>query len=98
METEFKNDDLRQLYTDLGFTGGFSVAIVKAYRKRMQLIVNANDERDIRKIKSNHYEKLKGNRDHQHSVRLNDKMRLIFEIKPNTPKNIIVVGSIENYH
>jgi proteic killer suppression protein len=64
----------------------------------MQVIRSAPDERTFYKLKSLHFEKLKGNRDHQRSMRLNTQWRLIVEIKPDQPKNIVIVMSIEDYH
>ncbi len=98
METEFKSEELDKLETDKDFTGGYAREIVKAFRKRMQAIRAAVDERDLYAVKGNHFEKLKGDRAHQHSLRLNDKMRLIVEIATASPKNKIIVIDIENYH
>ena len=98
METEFKNKDLDRLETDAEFTAGYEKAIVKAYRKRMQAIRAALDERDLYAVKGNHFEKLKGDRSHQRSLRLNEKMRLIIEIREGKPKNTVIVVNIENYH
>jgi toxin HigB-1 len=75
-----------------------SLFIVKAYRKRIQIIQAATDERDLYAIKGNRFEKLKGDRSHQCSLRLNDKMRLIVEIAEGSPENKIIVIAIENYH
>lgn len=98
MEIEYKNPNLDRLETDVDFTAGFSQEIVRAFRKRVQLIRAALDERDLYAIRGNRFEKLKGNRAHQHSMRLNDQWRLIIEIKQASPKNIIVVIDIEDYH
>jgi proteic killer suppression protein len=98
METEFENEDLDMLETDLQFTGGYQPAIVKAFRKRMQVIRAAKDERDLYAMKGYHFEKLKGDRSHQHSLRLNAQMRLIVEIRRGNPKNKLVVINIEDYH
>ncbi len=98
METEFRDDDLDRLETDAAFNAGYAKDLVKAYRKRMQAIRAAIDERDLRAVKGNHFEKLQGDRSHQHSLRLNDKWRLIVEIKSGNPKNTIVVVGIEDYH
>lgn len=58
----------------------------------------AEDERTLRNWKSLHYEKLKGDREGQRSVRLNDQYRLIFLLDADTsPPKIIVLG-IEDYH
>jgi len=98
MDIEFKTKELDKLETDSTFTAGFAREIIKAYRKRIQSIRAAQDERDLRAVKGNHFEKLQGARAHQHSLKLNDKMRLIVEIKKATSENILVIMGIENYH
>ena len=98
MEIEYRNPDLDRLETDSEFTAGFSRDLVKAFRKRIQAIRAAVDERDLHAIRGNRFEKLKGSRAHQYSMRLNDQWRLILEIKQASPKNIIIVIDIEDYH
>ena len=97
-EVSFEDATFERLERDTKFNAGYSEAVVKAFRKRMWTIRNAVDERDLREMKSAHFEKLKGNRDHQHSMRLNDQWRLILEIEgKGTNKRLIIVG-IEDYH
>lgn len=98
MEIEFKDEDLDRLEIDAGFTAGYAKGVIKAYRKRIWAIRSADDERDLYGVKGNHFEKLKGKRAHQYSLRVNDKWRLIVEIKSGNPKNTIVVVGIEDYH
>ena len=75
-----------------------SEAVTAAFRKRMQLIRAANDERDFYAMRSLRFEKLQGNRSHQHSMRLNDQFRLIVEYEGfGRDKTIVIVG-IEDYH
>ena len=98
MEVEFADETLERLYSELAFNAGFAEAIVNAYRKRMQFILAAPDERAFYAMKSLHFEKLQGKRSHQRSMRLNDQWRLVLEIKRSRPKNIVVVVGIEDYH
>ena len=98
MEIKFKTAELDRLETEKDYTAGFPPGVVKAYRKRIWSIRAAVDERDLYSVKGNHFEKLKGNRAHQHSLRLNDQMRLIAEIERGTPKNTIIIIGIEDYH
>jgi toxin HigB-1 len=98
MEIEFRNPDLDRLETDATFTAGFSIDLVRAFRKRIQIIRASVDERDLYAVRGNHFEKLKGKRAHQYSMRLNDQWRLIIEIKRAMPKNIILIINIEDYH
>ena len=77
---------------------GFAREVVRAYRKLMQAIRSAPDERTFYAMKSLHFEKLKGDREHQRSMRLNKQWRLILEIRPSQPKHIVVIIGIEDYH
>lgn len=98
MEVTFDDDDLDRLETDPNYTMGLPVGIVKAYRKRLQFIRAAPDERDFYGLKSLHFEKLEGQRQHQRSMRLNDKLRLILEFEgEGRDKQVRIVG-IEDYH
>lgn len=98
MEVEFADDSLDQLETSPRFTGGFAAAVISAFRRRMQLIRSAPDERDFYALKALHFEKLKGKRGHQFSMRLNDQWRLILELKGKSPNKMVVIVSIEDYH
>ena len=98
MRVRHADRDLESLEADPGFRSEFSENIVKAFRKRMQFIRSARDERDLYALKSNRFEKLKGGRSHQHSIRLNDQMRLILEFEGEAPNKVLVVIAIEDYH
>ncbi len=98
MEIEFEDKVFAQLEMDTTFDGGYSKAIVRAFRKRIQLIRSATDERDFRSMKSIHFEKLRGKRSGEYSMRLNDQFRLILQIKGKGKDKVIVIRSIEDYH
>lgn len=98
MEVEFDDPDLERLESDANFTANFGASIVRQYRKVLQIIRAAVDERDIRAYKSLHFEKLKGKRSHQHSLRLNAQWRLVIEIRGDAPPKIIAIMPIEDYH
>ena len=98
MDVRFSDKDLDQLETDPKFDGGYPQVVVKAFRKRMQLIRAAEDERAFYALKSLHFEQLKGGRNNQHSMRLNDQWRLILELVEMNPYMIVLIVSIEDYH
>jgi proteic killer suppression protein len=98
MEVEFDDADLGRIEAEAGFNAGYSLAIVRAFKKVLNFIRAAADERDFRTMRSLNFERLKGNRQHQHSLRLNRQWRLVIEIKEGNPKNVIVVVGIEDYH
>lgn len=97
MEVEFEDDALDRLETDPAFTAGFSQAVVKAYRKRIQFMRAAPDERAVRAWKSLHLEKLKGTED-DYSIRLNDQWRLRLRFVTRENQRTTIVIRIEDYH
>lgn len=98
LEVSFADISLDKLEVEPRFDGGFPAVIVKSYRKRMQMIRAAEDERAFYALKSLHFEKLKGDRSHQHSMRLNDQWRLIVEIRRSQQDKKVHVVGIEDYH
>lgn len=98
MEVEFDDDDLDRLETDAQYTAGHSQEVVRAFRKRMQQIRAFRDERDFITVRSLNFEKLKGNREGQHSIRLNLQWRLILEIRGAHPCKVIGIIEIVDYH
>ncbi|HYL73264.1 MAG TPA: type II toxin-antitoxin system RelE/ParE family toxin [Bryobacteraceae bacterium] len=98
MDVLFRDEAYRSMESDPKFTGGHAAAIAKAYRNRMNFIRQAPDERDLYAWKSLRFEKLQGNRAHQHSLRLNDQWRLIIEFDGTSPNKRIVIVGIEDYH
>ncbi|MDD2325105.1 MAG: type II toxin-antitoxin system RelE/ParE family toxin [Alphaproteobacteria bacterium] len=99
MEVSFDDTDLDELETNPRFFAGFSPPIVKGFRKVMQAIRSAKDERDLYKMRGLRFEKLQGDRQKQHSLRINDQMRLIVEIRESgQDRKIIAVIEIVDYH
>lgn len=98
MEVTFADSKLDRLETDPQYDAGHDQAIVRAFRRRMQAIRAAEDERVFYQLNSWRFEKLKGDRSHQRSIRLNDQWRLIIEIEKNQPKNTVIIVAIEDYH
>lgn len=98
MDVEFADPDLDRLEVDPRFTGGFAQAIVKSYRKKMQFIRNAHDERDFYAVRGLNFERLAGDRSHQHSMRLNDQWRLILEMQEEGQNRKVRIVAIEDYH
>ena len=98
MQFRFGNEDLERMYSEPDYSGGFGRPEVRAFRKVMQIIRDAVDERDFYALHSLRFEKLKGDRQHQRSMRLNSQWRLIVEIESGSPKNTVVVVGIEDYH
>lgn len=98
MEVEFDDDDLDRLETDAHFTAGHGAEVVRAYRKRIQQIRAFRDERDFYAVRSLNFEKLKGNREGQYSVRLNKQWRLILEFRGSHPCKVVGILEVVDYH
>lgn len=98
VELIFQDKKLDRLETDPRFDGGHPPEVVKAFRRRMQQIRAAVDERDFCNQRSLRFEKLAGARRHQHSMRLNDQWRLILEFHGSSPNKSVAIICIEDYH
>jgi proteic killer suppression protein len=77
MQVRFADPDLDLLETDPEYTGGYATEAVRGFRKVLQVIRAALDERDLYALRSLNFEKLKGDRVGQHSLRLNKQWRLV---------------------
>jgi toxin HigB-1 len=98
MLLEFEDDALVRLYTEPGFAGVWAKDVVRAFRKVLNLVANAADERDLYAVKSLHFEKLKGKRSGQSSLRLNKQWRLIVQLRDSDAGRIVVIKEIVDYH
>lgn len=94
MEIRFKDDSLGRLEVEAD-DGGYPPGIAKAFRKRIQTIRAATDERVLRDWRSLHFEELANG---QHSIRLNKQWRLILEFEGKAADKVVVVVAIEDYH
>ena len=98
VHVKFRDRHLLRLATEPAYRAGFSRDLVSRFRRLMQYIVDAPDERAFYARKALHYEKLKGARSHQRSMRINDQWRLIVELMADPGGKVVVVVSIEDYH
>lgn len=62
------------------------------------MLIAAADERDLYAMKSLHYEKLKGKRAHQRSIKLNDQWRLVMRTESGDDGRVIILIEIIDYH
>ena len=98
MDVRFEDPSLEKLEVDPKYTAGLDAALVKAFRKRLQFIRAAIDERAFYAMKSLHYEKLKGDLAGQRSMRLNDQWRLILRLEEDDTGKLVVIVSIADSH
>ena len=90
---------LQRMETDPESTGGYSAAVADKFRMRIQQIMAAVNENDLRSSGPLHFEKLKGKRKHEYSIRIDKSFRLIFQIESaGEGLNRLVITGMENYH
>ena len=94
MEVEHNDSGLAELEIDPKATAGHGDAVDRGYRKVMQIIRAAADERDFYKHKSLNFKK----RGEERSMRINKQWRLFVELRGDHPKKKVVILSIEDRH
>jgi proteic killer suppression protein len=94
----FADRKLERLYTEEKDAHKYPEGVVDAFFDVMGAIAAARDERDLRALKGLRYEKLKGRRSHQRSLRLNDQYRLIVEREEDAEGRLFRIVAIEDYH
>lgn len=98
MEVDFLDADCDRLEVDPTFSAGLPGVIVSAYRKKMQFLRGAHDERDLYASRGLNFEALQGSRSHQHSIRLNRQWRLILEMRGKGDDKVVYIAGIENHY
>jgi len=95
----FADDDLQRLAEDVTYVPRrWGADIIKAYRKKVQVLRAASDERDLYAMRSLRLEQLKGNRAGTSSIRLNDQFRLIIKFETDDVGRIVIVIEMVDYH
>jgi proteic killer suppression protein len=98
MDILFADATLALIETEEAGKTRLPVPVIKSARRKLTVLRAAPDDRSLRNWKSLHYEKLKGGRDGQRSIRLNDQYRMVLTIGESTiPPTATIVG-IEDYH
>ncbi len=97
MEIVFEDATLALIEADAAGETKLPVAVIKAARRKLTVMRAAIDDRSLRNWKSLHYEKLKGDREGQRSIRLNDQYRLVFVLSEGEPLTATILA-IEDYH
>ncbi len=100
MDVRHDEKDLEDAELNPLYRGGIDRGLLKQFRKALNLIRSVPNESELMKFRSLNYERLKGDRSHQHSVRANQKWRVVFEIEKHSGSNnnVCVIKSLEDYH
>ena len=98
MRVEYHDEVLRRLAEELEYAPkGWDPTVIRSYRKKVQLISAARDERDLYEMRGLRMEKLKGDRAGQTSMRLNDQFRLILTFKTEGDRPAVLLEVVD-YH
>jgi proteic killer suppression protein len=78
MIVSFRDDWLRAFFVDDARSRNIPTDLDGRLFRRLQMIDDAATDQDLRVPPSNHFEKLRGNLEGRHSIRVNRQWRLIF--------------------
>jgi proteic killer suppression protein len=98
VDFKFANRKMERLYTEEKGARRYPPLVVDAFFDVVQAIESAEDERDLRKMKHLHFEKLKGQRQHQRSLVLHGAFRLIVQLLEREEGKYLLVEEIVDYH
>jgi proteic killer suppression protein len=97
MRIAYADTTLALLETDQAGMTQLPVAAIKSARRRLTVLRAAKDDLSLKNWKSLHYETMKGNREGQRSVRVNNEYRMVFNLDEETDPQTITVLMIEGY-
>ncbi len=98
MEFEFPNRKMERLYTEEKGARRYPPRVVDAFFEVIRAIESAEDERDLRRLKHLHFEKLKGGRRHQRSLALHGPFRLVVQLREDEDGACLLIEEIVDYH
>lgn len=98
MEIVFADPSLGLIETDEAGQTKLPVPVIKSARRKLTVLRAAPDDRSLRNWKSLRYEKLKGDRAGQRSIRVNDQYRIVFTLDDDAQPPIVTIIAIEDYH
>lgn len=97
----FKTIKLEELYAiptdDIKGKLPFQKGLINRYKDRIVLLESIEKISDLYSYKSLHFEKLKGERDGQLSLRLNDQYRIIIEEVTEGTLKILIIEISKHY-
>jgi len=81
-----------------GLAQKFPSEVVEKFFSVMEIATSVDNTAQLRQFRSLNYEKLKGDRKGQHSLRLNDQFRLIVAESHDEDGQLLVIVEITDYH
>ena len=96
MDIEFRDDDLALIQTDRAAETGLPSVVIRSCCEKFAVIRAASDVRTLRNLRSLQYEKFEDRDARQHSIRLNEEWRLIFELEEKHGSPVLIVLAIDD--
>jgi proteic killer suppression protein len=93
MINTFADTETKRIYEQL-FSRRFPYEIQKTALRKLMLLDQANDLRDLLAPPGNRLEALHGDREGQYSIRVNDRYRICFRFEPSGAYDVELV----DYH
>jgi proteic killer suppression protein len=84
----FKDGRLAELYSQRRIPKGFSADLAGVTRLKLRMLNNPADLVDLRAPPATRLEALRGDREGQHSIRVNDQFRLCFRWTEDGPIDV----------
>lgn len=94
MIKSFRDDKARAIFEGKSPGKGFPVDLIRPAKRKLEMLNAAAAIDDLRSPPSNHLEQLMGDRNGQHSIRINDQYRLCFVWTGTDAENV----EITDYH
>lgn len=99
MRIRFEDHDLQRLHEERDFVlPRLGPDVTTAFRKKVAYLEEAESETDLRNYKALHFEKLRGDRAGQHSIRLNRQWRLVLRIESDAEGRLLIVVEVVNHY
>jgi proteic killer suppression protein len=98
MRIVFANDSLGLVETDDAGKTNLPASVIKVARRKLTVLRAAIDDHSLKNWKSLHHETLRGDREGQRGVRLNEKYRMVFELDEQHEPPTTTIIAIEDYH
>ena len=98
MDIEFQDAEFDRLAFDGSYSGSWSSAIIRGYRKRLNVIMQAPSRQTLYAFRGLRLEKLGGKYKGYHSVRINKQYRIRLKfVNANGGEKVRII-QIEDYH
>ena len=106
MTVAFKNEELRKIYVSGNETGKprYGKEVIKGFVRKIEMLAAAADTVELSKFKSLHFEALVKEERYKgmHSIRVNDKYRIILKIEKKKSRQGIAeiseIHELTDYH